>query len=101
MKIVLIGFGVVGQGFAEILRDKATMLQETQGFSASIVAVATRSRGTLYDPNGLHLDSLLEAIQQEHLEHYPDSETLQRDWDVLKLIREAMPMSWSKPASPI
>ena len=53
MKIALIGFGTVGQGLAQILRDQAGDLQARYGFSTPIVAVATRSRGSLVHPNGV------------------------------------------------
>lgn len=89
MKLILIGFGVVGQGFTEILRDKAEDLQSKHGFSAQIVAVCTRSRGTLYHPDGLDIASLLSSAQAGHFSHYPESDALQRDWDIVKIIRES------------
>src|SRR5690606_27480859 len=89
MKIALVGFGVVGQGLAEILRDKASELQENEHFSPQIVAVATRSRGTLVCPDGLDILALLNAIEQGNLSHYPDQPNLQRDWDALKIARES------------
>ena len=87
MKLALIGFGVVGQGLAEILRDKAAELRAQSGFEAHIVAVATYSRGTLYHPDGLHIGDLLAAIGKGHLDHYPDAPGLSRNEDTLALIR--------------
>lgn len=89
MKLVLIGFGTVGQGLAEILRDRAAALSQEQGFSASLAAVATLRRGTLYHPAGLEPAALLDAIAQGHLDHYPDTPGLVRGWDALRLIRES------------
>lgn len=89
MKIALIGFGTVGQGLAEILRDKADELRARYDFAPQVVAVATRTRGTLYRPQGLSLDLLLDAIQKGSLEHYPDVDGLRRDWDVLQIIAES------------
>jgi homoserine dehydrogenase len=88
LKLILAGFGVVGQGFTEILRDKAATLQQNMGFEAQIVGVATRTRGTLYHPDGLDLDQLLTTIETGHLDHYPDSTGLARNQNVLTLIRE-------------
>ncbi len=88
MRIAIIGFGVVGQGLAEILRDKAAELQAEQDFHCEIVAVATRSRGTLYHPDGLDAALLLEAIQKGHLGHYPHVYGLTRNWDALTLVRQ-------------
>ncbi|MDX2139717.1 MAG: homoserine dehydrogenase [Chloroflexota bacterium] len=86
MKFALIGFGTVGQGFVEILRDKRAALQSEHGFAPQIVAVATRSRGSLYAPNGLDFDALLSAIAAGHLDHYPDAPGLQRNLPTLDLI---------------
>lgn len=89
MKLALIGFGTVGQGLAEILRDKGAELADKYGFKAEIVAVATQSRGTLYHPDGLDIQELLAAIQKGHLDHYPDVPDLTRGWDALTIIRQS------------
>ena len=88
MKLLFIGFGTVGQGLAKILRDQADLLREKEGFQAQIVGVATRSRGTLYAPDGLKIDALLAAINAGHLDHYPDADGLQRNLPVEDLIRD-------------
>lgn len=89
MKIAMIGFGTVGQGFAQILRDKADDLCERYGFSAKIVAVYTRSRGSLVHPHGLDLTALLDAIAAGSLDRYPDAEGLERGWDALRIARDS------------
>jgi homoserine dehydrogenase len=89
MRIAVIGFGVVGQGLAEILRDKAVDLQARHDFNCEIVAVATRSKGTLYHPDGLDIGQLLEAVQKGHLGHYPHVYGLTRNWDVMTLVRQS------------
>lgn len=89
MRIAIIGFGVVGQGLAEILRDKAVDLQEQQDFRCEIVAVATRSKGTLYHPDGLDTAQLLESVHKGHLGHYPHVYGLTRNWDVMTLARQS------------
>lgn len=86
MRIVLIGFGTVGQGFVEILRDKADGLRAQYGFSPQLVGVATRSRGTLMVDEGLDLDALIEAIQKGHLDHYPNAAGLTRNLPTLDLL---------------
>lgn len=87
MKIALIGFGVVGQGLTEILRNKSKELVQA-GFRGELVAVATRSRGSLYHPDGLDPELLLAAIQRGHLDYYPDVYGLYRNWDTLTLIKQ-------------
>ncbi|HXV99621.1 MAG TPA: homoserine dehydrogenase [Anaerolineae bacterium] len=88
-KLALIGFGTVGQGLAQILQDKGETLRQSLGFEAKIVAVTTRSRGSVYHPDGLDIAKLLAAIKNGSLIHYPDSTGLERDWDNLKIIRES------------
>ncbi len=78
MKLILIGFGVVGQGFAVILCDKTDELKAEHGFSAQVVGVVTGSKGTLYHPEGLHIPTLLDAIDSGSFDNYPDSDQLQR-----------------------
>ncbi|MGB1289219.1 MAG: homoserine dehydrogenase, partial [Aggregatilineales bacterium] len=89
MKIALIGFGTVGQGFVNILNNKQDMLKTNYHFEPQIVAVATRSRGTLACSTGLDPQQLLDAIAAGHLSHYPESQDIQRDADVITLIAES------------
>lgn len=57
--IALLGFGTVGQGLCEILRDKSAFLKDKYGFEYSIVAVADFAFGNVYNPNGLDVDLML------------------------------------------
>lgn len=85
MKIALIGFGVVGQGLLEILRDKGAELKAQYGFDAQVVAVATRSKGTLYNPAGLDIPTLLTSAND--FSGYPDTAGLIRGTDIVSLIK--------------
>ena len=78
MKLILIGFGVVGQGFAEILRDKGSELQRNHNFAAQIIGVVTASKGTLYRSVGLDLASLLQAAESGSFDNYPTQPGLRR-----------------------
>lgn len=86
MKLVMIGFGVVGQGLVEILRDKRDDLQKRYGFAPTVVGVATRSRGSLLRLEGLDLDALLVAMQAGSLDAYPDVTGLERGLSVPDLL---------------
>jgi homoserine dehydrogenase len=88
MKLALIGFGTVGQGFVEILRDKGAALRDQYGFAPQLVAVATRSRGSLLLASGLDYDALLTAIAGGHLDQYPDMPGLQRNLSTEALIQQ-------------
>jgi homoserine dehydrogenase len=80
MRLILIGFGTVGQGLVEIFQQKAEQLAASYGFVPQIVAVATGTRGILHDPDGLSLDVLLQAMQAGGLQHYPDQPRLRREF---------------------
>ncbi len=84
--IALIGFGSVGQGLAQILRDKGQNL----GVDLKIVAVCTATKGSLYHPDGLDAGRLLEVVKSAgRLAVYPDSPGLERGWDSLTTIRQS------------
>ncbi len=89
-KLAFIGFGTVGQGLAEILRDKGDTLRHSLGFDAQIVAVSDLLKGAVYHPDGLDIARLLEVVQSaDKLDDYPDSPGLERGWDSLKTIRQS------------
>lgn len=86
MKLILIGFGVVGQGFAEILQRKAKALKEAEGFSASIVGVVTATRGALFRSEGLDIEALLSAAESGSFDAYPQCTGLRRDLSASDMI---------------
>ena len=89
-KLALIGFGTVGQGLAEILRDKGEMLRNALGFEGQIVAVSDMLKGAVYQPDGLEVAELLAAVQNSGtLDAYPDTPGLVRGWDSLQTIRNS------------
>lgn len=89
MKIIMIGFGLVGQGLAQILRDKADELRSRQGFTARIVGVVTASKGNLYHADGLDIDGLLRAAESGSFASYPEDNQLRRDLEARQLIKRA------------
>ncbi len=81
-RLGLIGFGVVGQALAQVIANKSAALEEKYGLVLQIVAVATRSRGTLYHPDGLDIETLLKVMQEGgNLAAYPEASGLIRGWD--------------------
>ena len=61
LDLVLVGFGHVAQRFVTLLDEKRATLADTCGFSARIVAVATRGHGRAYSGRGLSGPSLVEC----------------------------------------
>jgi len=63
-RVILIGFGAVGRGFATILAQHGERLRRQSAIDIRIVAVATHSRGAVIDPSGIAPDALLAASEQ-------------------------------------
>jgi homoserine dehydrogenase len=86
-RLALIGFGNVGQGLAQIIRDRGENL--TQHFDAEfqIVAVCDMLKGSLYNPDGLDPAELLATVQKEGT--ISQLEAPQRGWDAQQTIAES------------
>ncbi len=90
MNLALIGFGTVGQGLVEILRDKADVLHDAHGLEARVVAVCDAAKGALYNMDGLDTSALSATVARTgSLSDYPDERGLVRGWDSLTTIRES------------
>lgn len=59
-RLVLVGFGVVGQGFAQLISTKHSYLQQQYGVDLRLVGVANARHGLIYRDDGLHIPTLLE-----------------------------------------
>ena len=86
VRLGLIGFGNVGQGFAQILRDDGAALARQYGQEFVIVGISDARLGCLYEPAGLNLGALLEHVGHTgSLKGFPGE---QLDCDALTFIRE-------------
>lgn len=86
LKIAFIGFGVVGQGLAEILVEQKEELKEKYGFEYTVVAVSDKIKGTVYNEKGLDIQNLLDIVKRTgKIDYYPGGI---RGWDSLKTIKE-------------
>jgi len=82
--IGLVGFGTVARGLCDILFEQRDYLLKEHQFDFEVVAIATRSRGTMHLASGLSLSKLtrlakLETPFEEHL----------KEWDAETMIRES------------
>jgi homoserine dehydrogenase len=87
MRLALIGFGNVGQGFAEILVEKGDDLARRYGLQLQIIAVSDFLKGSVYNPQGLDLVGLLAAVHTDG--DLRNVEASQRGWDALQTIRSS------------
>ncbi|MCF7826540.1 MAG: homoserine dehydrogenase [Candidatus Marinimicrobia bacterium] len=82
--IALVGFGTVAKGLCQILLEKRDILKRDYQFEFEIVAVSTRSRGTMFHPAGLSL-SYLNYLA---LNNEPFVENT-KEWDAEDMIRNS------------
>jgi len=61
-RLAIIGFGNVGQGFTQILRDEGAELAQQYGAHFQIVAVSDLLKGSVHDPKGIDPAALLDSI---------------------------------------
>lgn len=88
--IALLGFGVVGQGLAEILLEKEELLRQQYGLEAKVVAISDLRKGSLFHPEGLRLEAVMNAVRETGtLEQYPEEPGLVRGWDSCRTILES------------
>jgi len=87
VRLGLVGFGNVGQGFAQILCDSGPQLAERYGIEFQIVAVVDARLGNVYHPEGLAPEILLDHLRQNGSLHGLPGE--KPDWDGLALARES------------
>jgi homoserine dehydrogenase len=79
-KVALIGFGGVGQGFVNILRNKILHLRKQQ-LDFKVVSISDLYKGALHNPEGLCLDSVIKSVRETgSLDAYPDQKGLIRGW---------------------
>lgn len=85
-RIAFIGFGVVGQGLAEIFVEQETFLKKKYDFNFKVVAISDTMKGSVYDENGLDLKNLLELVKTTgKIDSYQDGI---KGWDSLKTITD-------------
>lgn len=86
-RLALIGFGNVGQGFAQILNERGAAYEKEFELKLQIVAVSDMLKGSLYNPAGLDPAALLEAIHDHGSLDPVQAPT--RGWDALHTIAES------------
>ncbi len=87
VRLGLIGFGNVGQGLAQILKESHDEMLKSTGLDLKITAVSDARMGCLHDPAGLDAATLLEKVAKDQtLKGLPAEKP---NWDALSMIRES------------
>ena len=72
IRLSIIGFGVVGQGLAELLATKKDILQHDFDLEVTLVSVANARHGFIYREEGLDISTLLNlAAERQPLTNHP------------------------------
>ncbi len=72
LRLSIIGFGVVGQGLAELLATKKDLLLHDFGLEVILVSVANGRHGFIYREDGLDIPTLLHlAAERQPLTKHP------------------------------
>jgi len=65
LKIAIVGFGEIGQAFAQVLLDKGEEVKKRFDTRLSVVCIATRSRGNVVDAWGIDLHKALDNMKEK------------------------------------
>lgn len=72
-RIIIIGFGTVGQGFLELLIQKKKFLKEKFGLEYKLVAVCDNLKGSVLENKGLEPEKILKWVKSgKNLNNYPE-----------------------------
>jgi homoserine dehydrogenase len=83
-RLAFIGFGTVGQGFAEILLEKKDWLYNKYGFDYNVVAISDPLKGAVYEEEGVDLKTILNYVKEKgKIDEYPRGI---KGWDSIKTI---------------
>lgn len=83
MRIIIIGYGVIGQNFTKLLLSKSVDLYNQYGIKPRIVACVD-NKGSIINQSGLDLKKLLEVKKNKHTVGAYDSN--QKQHDALQII---------------
>lgn len=64
MRLLILGFGTVGQGLAELLLDKSEDLSKQYGLEIKVVGISDMLKGSVVNPDGIDLREAIEAAGQ-------------------------------------
>jgi homoserine dehydrogenase len=64
LNLAFIGFGVVGQGFAQTLMRKRDLLRRKYNLEYEVVAISDIKKGSVLDETGLKLPSILDLVRK-------------------------------------
>ncbi|MFB3853979.1 MAG: homoserine dehydrogenase [Vicinamibacterales bacterium] len=98
IELILVGFGNVARRFVRLLEERRARLGEECGLKWSVVGIATRRHGTLFDAGGLDVTQALEVVESGGTLgrlHRADEPSLDNAFDLIR--RASGPMASRRP----
>jgi len=86
-RLAIIGFGNVGQGLAQILKEQGSELRRRFGVDVRIAAISDIRLGSVCDPEGLSPAALLAAIRKDGTLERVEAPI--RGWDSIRTVRNS------------
>ncbi|MDO4176758.1 MAG: hypothetical protein Q4D99_04700 [Bacillota bacterium] len=72
LRLALMGFGNVGQAFGKMLLEKQEEIQDRYDTEVKITAIATATKGNLYNPEGIDIAKAIEDAEKNGSFNGPD-----------------------------
>ena len=86
-KLAFIGFGVVGQGLATLLKEKREFLKKNFGLEYVVTAISDPVKGSIYQEEGLDLERILALVEKDgSISNYDKGA---KGWDSVKTITDS------------
>lgn len=86
MRLLLLGFGNVGQGLADLFIEKEKVLLDKHGLKIDVVGISDMLKGSIYNASGINLKEALDLAKSGgSLSELPDK----FDGDALSMIKTA------------
>ncbi|HPO05381.1 MAG TPA: hypothetical protein PLV37_07690 [Bacillota bacterium] len=63
LRLAMLGFGNAGRAFARLLAEKRPEIMRSYGYDIKVVAIITKSRGSLCDDEGIDLEKAIKEIE--------------------------------------
>ena len=64
MRLILLGFGTVGQGLAELILQKQSILKDRHGLALQVVGISDMLKGSITNPAGIDLSAALDKVKK-------------------------------------
>jgi homoserine dehydrogenase len=87
MRLLIIGFGTVGQGLAELIVEKEKELQQKHDLQIQVTGIADKLKGSILYPEGIDLKNALERVRSGEM--LGDGAGRPFDGDALAMIEQA------------